>query len=172
MPESLLLPHINDQLQQLFHQGGAFLTSYHNEKLNTMTIGWGSLGYIWSLPIFTAAVRSSRYSYQLLEASLEFTITIPQNDSFREALHLCGTKSGRDLDKIKAANLTTQPSQKIATPIIAGAAWQYECRVVYRQAMEASLILLPALKERLYNPQQDSLHTIYYGEILAAYETK
>lgn len=36
---------------------GAFLTSKYNGKVNTMTIGWGSIGVIWRKPVFTVLVR-------------------------------------------------------------------------------------------------------------------
>ena len=31
-------------------------------KANLMTIGWGTLGTIWSMPVWTVLVRPSRYT--------------------------------------------------------------------------------------------------------------
>lgn len=51
-------------LEQL--QKGAFLTVKSDDKVNTMTIAWGALGFMWYKPVFTAMVRYSRYTYELL----------------------------------------------------------------------------------------------------------
>lgn len=59
---------------------GAFLTTTVDGVINTMTIAWGSLGFMWGKPIFTAMVRPSRFTYELLEKSGEFTVSIPFKD--------------------------------------------------------------------------------------------
>jgi len=144
---------------------GAFLTTAHAGKTNSMTIGWGSIGVIWRKPIFTVLVRQSRFTRDLIEKSGEFTVSIPFG-SMSEALGLCGTKSGRDLDKIKAAGLTLQPGKKINTPVIAANGVHYECKVVYKQTMVPDA-LDSGYQTALY-PQGD-YHTMYFGEIIAVY---
>jgi flavin reductase (DIM6/NTAB) family NADH-FMN oxidoreductase RutF len=144
---------------------GAFLTTAHAGKTNTMTIGWGSIGVIWSKPIFTVLVRQSRFTHDLIGPSGEFTVSIPFGD-MKEALGLCGTKSGRDLDKIKAAGLTLKSGKKTATPVIAAAGLHYECKIVYQQTM------IPEALDSAYQaaayPKGD-YHTMYFGEIVAVY---
>jgi flavin reductase (DIM6/NTAB) family NADH-FMN oxidoreductase RutF len=147
---------------------GAFLTTAHGGKTNTMTIGWGSIGFIWNKPIFTVLVRPSRFTHGLIEPSGEFTVSFPFED-MKEALSLCGTKSGRDLDKIKAAGLALKPGQKVATPVIGCKGLHYECKVVYKQNMDPAA-LDGDYKGRCY-PNGD-YHTVYYGEILACYITE
>ena len=105
-------------LQQL--PKGAFLTVSHGGRDNTMTIGWGSLGVIWGKPIFSVLVRPSRFTYGLLEASDEFTVSVPLAD-MAKALGVCGSKSGRDIDKFAAAGLQKLPGIKLTTPVIGGA---------------------------------------------------
>lgn len=41
---------------------GALLTTKADNKVNTMTIAWGSLGIEWGKPIFTAFVRENRFT--------------------------------------------------------------------------------------------------------------
>ncbi|MCL2547599.1 MAG: flavin reductase [Symbiobacteriaceae bacterium] len=171
MSELSFLAETEKQIEQLYQKGGAFLTTQYEESINTMTIGWGTIGFIWGKPVFMVAVRPSRYTFGLLEKSLEFTVTIPCNDDFRLSLDLCGSTSGRDHDKITAAGLTISKSIKITTPIIQGVAWQYECKVIYRHEMQQGEILHPQMKERLYNPVQGPLHVLYFGEILSNYLT-
>lgn len=158
----------NQYLKEVLEQlpKGAFLTVQDNDKLNTMTIGWGTVGYIWRKPIFVVAVRYSRYTYLLLERSKEFTVSIPLNKDLKKELAVCGTKSGRDIDKFKELNLTPEPAKVINTPAIGECDLHYECKVVYQQAMEPALI-----NENVYKdcyPKGD-FHVLYYGEIVACY---
>lgn len=144
---------------------GVFLTASHGGRDNTMTIGWGSIGVIWGKPIFTVLVRPSRFTFGLLEASGQFTVSVPLTD-MSGAIAICGSKSGRDIDKFAAAGLTKLPGIKIATPVIGGAGLHYECKVVFKQPMDPSA-LDPALGKTFY-PAGDH-HTIYYGLIQATW---
>lgn len=144
---------------------GAFLTTAADGKTNAMTIGWGSVGYMWKRPVFTVMVRKSRYTYALIEANPQFTVSVPLGD-MQAALALCGSKSGRDTDKFAAAGLVALPGQKVAVPVIGGAGLHFECKAVYKQAMGAAE-LDEAVAGQWY--ADNDWHTLYYGEILAAY---
>jgi flavin reductase (DIM6/NTAB) family NADH-FMN oxidoreductase RutF len=144
----------------------AFLTTAAGGRVNSMTIGWGSIGVIWRRPVFTVLVRHSRYTYQLIEKSGEFTVSIPAGKDLQQALTLCGTKSGRDIDKIAAAGLTLKPGQKIATPVIAGGGLTYECKIIYKHSMTAE-DLDDGVQKQCY--ADNDYHTIYFGEIVASY---
>ncbi|MDD4600152.1 hypothetical protein SDC9_04040 [bioreactor metagenome] len=144
---------------------GAFLTTAHDGKVNTMTIGWGSIGNIWGKPVFMVMVRHSRYTYELIEKSGEFTVSLPFHD-MKKKLNFCGSKSGREVDKITVMEITTAPGQKTSTPVIADCGLTYECKIVYRQAMDATT-LDPDYNQRWYG--QGDYHTLYYGEIVACY---
>ncbi len=155
-------PQVIQQLQG----DGAFLTVKSGDKLNTMTIGWGTIGYIWRLPVFTVLVRHNRYTYELIEKADNFTVSVPLGN-LKSQLAFCGSKSGRDTDKFSACNLTPQPAQMTATPVIAECALHYECSIIYSPSM-AQAALHPAVLNSCYQ-QQPPLHTIYYGKILACY---
>ena len=77
---------------------GVLLTTSADGKVNTMTIGWGTLGIEWRQPIFTAFVRQSRETKAMLDKSGEFTINVPVGACDKNILSYCGTKSGRDTD--------------------------------------------------------------------------
>ena len=146
---------------------GAFLTVKAGSALNTMTIGWATFGFIWQKPIMMVAVRSSRHTFGIIEAAEDFTVTVPTGDMGKETA-FCGTKSGRDVDKFKMCNLETTGAVRVISPIIKTPGHHYECRIVYKSAMT------PAFLEKEFDtslyPQKD-YHTLYFGEILACYET-
>ena len=45
---------------------GAFLTVKAGEALNTMTIGWATLGFAWRKPVMMVMVRNSRHTFSLI----------------------------------------------------------------------------------------------------------
>lgn len=145
---------------------GAFLNTAAEGTSNTMTISWGSLGFMWGKPVFTVMIRQSRYSHELIEKNPEFTVTLPLKD-MKEALAVCGSKSGRDMDKFAANGLKKIPGQKVAAPAIAGVGINLECKVLYKQVMGTEN-LDQATADRWYS--DNNWHVLYYGEIVAAYE--
>lgn len=156
-----------EMLEQL--EKGAFLTVKNKDKVNTMTIGWGSIGYIWNRPVFTVLVRYSRFTHELLENTDEFTVSVPTKSNLSKALGICGTQSGRDLDKINAADLTLQKSLSLETPIIKECGLHFECKIVHKQSMEPGL-LDEDIKTDKYS--DNDYHVIYYGEIVESYQTE
>ncbi|EKE04284.1 MAG: hypothetical protein ACD_20C00089G0004 [uncultured bacterium] len=155
-----------EMLEQLTK--GAFLTVKDKDgNLNTMTIAWGSLGYMWRIPVFMVMVRYSRHTYKLIENTDEFSVSFPLNEQLKKELGICGTKSGRDMDKFKECNLTPQKAQKISTPVIGECDLHLECKIAYKQAMEPQFIMSDKVNE-VYGTERD-YHVLYYGEILACY---
>ena len=145
---------------------GAFLTVKSAEAINTMTIGWASIGYVWRKPIMMVAVRFSRHTFGIIETAEDFTVSIPTMDMKKEIM-FCGTKSGRDFDKFKECNLQITDSQKVITPIIKVPGLHYECKIVYKSAMD------PAYLNREYHKtlySDKDYHTLYFGEIVDCYE--
>lgn len=156
--------------------GGILLTTRRGEEVNSMTIGWGTIGIDWSRPIFIAYVRESRYTKHILEENGEFTVNIPVGELDRKILGFCGTKSGREVDKIKAMNLTLEDPIAISVPGIRELPLTLECRVLYKQQQDLSAIPEDILA-RYYPVEDDTLHPgsdrdyhiAYYAQILKAY---
>jgi flavin reductase (DIM6/NTAB) family NADH-FMN oxidoreductase RutF len=158
----------NDLSKELLEQlpKGAFLTVKSGDNVNTMTIAWGSLGFMWYKPVFTAMVRYSRHTYDLIEKSEDFTVSLPLNGQLKEALGICGTKSGRDVDKFKECNLTLKDGDTVNSPIIDECDLHVECKIMYKQAMDENN-LAEEVKNKAY--ANGNYHVIYYGEIKKIY---
>lgn len=146
---------------------GAFLTTYDGEKTNTMTIGWGSFGFEWGVPVLEVMIRQSRFSKKAADEKLEFTVTFPYDDSMKSVLSFCGSKSGRDVDKIAECNLEVLPGKAVKTPVIACKGLVFECKVVAKADMTAPLTSSEILDKWYKN---GDLHTFYYATIEDCYE--
>lgn len=146
--------------------GGVLMTTKADGEVDTMTIGWGTLGIQWGKPIFIAYVRESRHTKALVDKNPEFTINIPYGQVDKQILGFCGTKSGRDVNKIEALGLTLEEGETVSVPAIAELPLTLECKVIYKQDQDKDAIA-PEHLRRYY--ENGDYHTAYYGQITAAY---
>lgn len=147
-----------------FWNNSLLLTAGVNEpgKFNAMTIGWGFLGFSWQKPLIMVAVRPSRYTYEFIEMSETFTVCAFPSQ-YQKTLTLLGTKSGREIDKIKESGLTPIPSAKVACPGYNEAELILECRKIYYDDLKPDYIA--AAVHAFYS--NGDYHRLYWGEILA-----
>ena len=154
---------------------GILLTTYADGKVNTMTIGWGHIGIEWSRPVFVAYVRESRYTKEMLDRTGLFTVNIPMETINPKILGYCGTKSGRNVDKIADLGLTLEEGECVPVPGIKELPLTLECKVIFKQYQQEN-ILPEDIYRRYYTATAEfpdgDYHTAYYGEILNAYIIK
>ena len=152
------------EANKLMRKDGIFLVS-KGSKPNTMTIGWGFLGTMWSRPVFVVAVRHSRHTFKLLEESDSFTVCLPAK-GMEEALEVCGTRSGRDMDKFKDFGFTAKKGEKVDAPYIQECPVHYECKIIYKNDL-APGVLPKEVESDVY--ATGNMHMLYFGQILGAY---
>lgn len=148
--------------EQLRH--GAFLMV----EGNPMTIGWGQFGIIWNKQTFSVYVRHSRYTHELLDHASSFTVSVPKPGTMKDALVFCGTKSGRDIDKMAALNASIFPARFGGQGGFSGCRYHIECRILLRTDLDEHLLEDDALVSRYY--QDGDTHTMLIGEILGVSE--
>ncbi len=162
-------PHI---LNHLTHSG-ILVTAKVSGKVNPITIGWGTIGMQWGKPLFQAYIRESRYTKAMLDEAGEFTVNIPleRTDRVKEILAFCGTKSGRDFDKAAELGLTLVDGETVAAPAIKELPLTLECKVIYSVRQDASAMPEDVTGKYYPNWKNDAtdVHSVYYGEITAAY---
>jgi flavin reductase (DIM6/NTAB) family NADH-FMN oxidoreductase RutF len=138
--------------------GGDFSKGHYN----TMTVAWGSLGYLWERPFAQVFVRPQRFTFQFMEQYPTFTLcAFPV--AYRDALGVLGGKSGKDGNKIAESGLTPIVSQKVAAPSFAEAELVIECSKIYWQDLDPTHFLD---KEIERNYSKKDYHRIYFGEVL------
>lgn len=140
----------------------AFLTVKDSEKINPMTIGWAQIGISCGKSVLNVMVRQSRFSKSMIDKHGEFTVSVPNDNRYKDALIFCGSKSGRDFDKVAECKLPLVMSDKIDVPGIGGCT-VYECKVIYKSEMTGALT---SEYERTKWYKNEDYHTIYTGEIL------
>ncbi len=80
-------------------------------------------------------VAQTRYTHGLLKTERAFVINVP-DASLLNAVRLCGSVSGREVDKFAAAGLTRCPALKLPAAGIGECGAQIECQVDREMAFE------------------------------------
>ncbi len=157
---------------------GALITTKAGDKVNSMTIGWGTLGIEWGTPIFTAFIREGRYTRELLDQADSFTISIPMEGADRKPLGIMGSKSGRNVDKQALAGITYVPGEMVEAPAVKEFALTLECKLVYKQLQDRNAIdqkFMDCYPQDVdsSNPMANKdFHVAFCGEIVNAYVIK
>ena len=140
---------VMDNFYKLLHpcMTGLVVSVSRDGKPNVMTCAW-NMPVSADPPMIAVALGSESYTSQLIKESGEFTVNIPDERLLR-ALWICGTKSGRDVDKFKLAGLTPRPAKRVKAPIIGECAAHLECK--------------------LGSQLETGECTIFVGEVLEAY---
>ena len=150
---------MTDNTFKLIGKDWMLVTTGTEASFNTMTAAWGGLGVLWDKKICFCVIRPTRYTYAFMEKSEGFTLSFFE-ERYRDVLTYCGTKSGKDVDKIAKTGLT---------PVFEnGAVYFSEARLVmisrkmYIQDIVPDNFLDPGM-DRFY-PEKD-YHRMYVGEI-------
>ena len=174
MKEPIHITDYANQITKALPKGILLNTS--GDKFNSMVIGWGHLGTLWGKPTFHVYVRQGRYTKPQLDKTGEFTVSVPMGKADPAINRICGWQSGYEIDKVKEAGLELEEPEVIGTPGIRQYPLTIECRILYQQ--DQVLDLIPEdIREKTY-PQDvpgtypmanRDFHTMYIGEIVAAY---
>ena len=110
------------------------------EDSNIVTIAW--TGIINSKPpLVYVSIRESRYSHDIIKNEKEFVINLPDETLAWQA-DFCGTKSGKNVDKFKEANLSKGEAVKVNCPVIKECPINIECKLNYEEVIKNSDIIL------------------------------
>lgn len=160
MFKNINIKELKESAPDLFDTRWALLTAGDKDAYNMMTISWGMLGELWNKEVCTVFVRPQRYTYKFTEKGDYFTVCFfPEN--MKKALAFCGSKSGRDYDKVKETGLT---------PCFEGDYIGYEeaeiiicCKKLYSQTLEKDGFVDKALADKNY--AAGDWHKFYVCEI-------
>lgn len=135
------------------------ITAGDPASFNTMTASWGGMGILWNKAVAFCFIRPQRYTYEFIEKQQHFTLSFLGNE-YRDALNLCGSRSGRDIDKVKAAGLT--PVFNENSVYFTQAELVLICKKLYYQDINPNQFIDPSIEQNY--PQKD-YHRMYVGEI-------
>ena len=139
------------------------VTSGDLDNHNTMTASWGGLGHLWNKDVAFVFVRPQRYTYEFVEKNEYMTLSF-YDSSYRDALTVLGTKSGRDTDK--EAEVNFHPVQVGESVAFVEAKYILKCRKLYADDLKEDSIFDE--KVAACYPNKD-YHRMYVVEIEEIY---
>ena len=155
---------IKENPVSLINDGWGLLTAGDENGWNTMTVSWGAIGELWNKDVAIAFVRPQRYTKEFIDESDYFTLCF-FDEEYRKALQLCGTKSGRDIDKAQATGLT--PLFRCGTTAFEQAKLILVCRKIACQDINPQGFIDKSIEN---NYRNGDYHTTYVGEIVKVLE--
>ena len=151
---------LKDNPFTLINKDWMLITAGNQDKHNTMTASWGGVGELWGKYVSTIYIRPQRYTLEFVEREEYYSLCF-FGPEYRQALSLCGSKSGRDVDKDAATGLTPRFDQ--AAPYYEQARLVFICRKLYKQDMTEEAFLDKSLLDKWYD---NDLHRMFIGEIV------
>ncbi len=157
------LEGITENVFKMIDKDWMLVTAGNMQSLNTMTASWGGLGILWHKRVAIIFVRPTRFTYQFMEEEDIFSLSF-FGGNYREALNLCGTQSGRDINKVEKAGLT--PAIRESGGIFfQESSLVFICKKLYFDDLKPDHFLDPTIEDNY--PKKD-YHRMYIGEIIEA----
>ncbi len=153
---------ITENVFKLIGKDWMLITAGNIESYNTMTASWGGLGVLWNKNICFCVIRPHRYTYGFVERMDHFTLSFFTPED-REKLSICGSCSGKDVNKAHAAGLTPLALGTSAV-YFAEARLVLECRKIYFHDITPHNFLDVDID--MHYPEKD-YHRLYIGEIMS-----
>lgn len=145
----------------VFDGGKMLVATSDGDRVNIAAASYGGVGQLWGKRVVYVYVKSHRYTRELIDKSMEFSLSFLDNKEYRGALKYIEMVSGRDEDKLKGARLTANFYQGI--PYIDESSNVLICRVIYRQEVEDECIMDESIRENFY--KDGNYHVMYIGEL-------
>ena len=131
------------------------VTAGNKDHFNTMTASWGGIGFLWNKSVVYVFIRPERYTREFVDA--------------KRAIHkICGSKSGREVDKVKETGLKPVITEK-GNILFEQGRLSLECRKLYTDVMKEDCFIDPSVCKQWYGGAHGGLHHIYVAEITGAW---
>lgn len=156
-----VLPYeLKENVFDFIKKGCPLLSSECDGKLNTMTVNWGQMGYLWNKCVTTVYVRPQRYTFPIIDSSDTYSLCF-MGDGYTKQVAYCGKVSGRDEDKIANCGFTI--AYRDGVPYFEEAELVLICRKCYSSWLDESGFVDKSIVENCYS--QKDFHKMFIGEI-------
>lgn len=162
MKETTIDALSKEDIIELIARQWMLVTAGTRDSYNTMTANWGGIGFIWNRNVAFVFVRPERYTHEFIDREDILTLSF-YAEEYRKALNVCGTKSGRDIDKAAVTGLTPEELPS-GTMTFSQARLTLQCRKLFKTEMEDADFIDRSIVDRWY-AGHGGFHTVYVVEI-------
>lgn len=153
----------NYAYEKLGKEGCLLVCGTENDH-NNMTIGWATYGILWSKPVAISYVKPTRHTFLYSNKYDTFSICYFENQ--KEILKICGTKSGRDINKDEVCNLHVKDFNGIIG--YEEADLVITCKKIYQDDLKEECFLDKSIVEKRY--LDNKIHRFYVGEVVEVFK--
>lgn len=155
---------LSDNLFECISKEWMLVTAGTKEKFNTMTANWGGTGYLWNKLVAFVFIRPERYTFEFVEQSDFLTLSF-LGEEHKDIHKICGSKSGRDMDKVKATGLVPlfTPSGSIT---FEQSRLTFECKKLYADLIKPEDFIDKSIIDKWYGGAHGGFHKMYVVEIV------
>lgn len=148
---------------ETFNSGWALLTAGDYNNRNSMTVSWGFMGTLWGKNVICVFVRPTRYTFNLMEKSERFTLSF-MDESYKGAMKIMGTKSGRDTDKYKESGFVPVYDTDSGVSYIKNANVVFKCKKLYADFFKKECLFDESILKQ-YKEDLSDMHKFYIAEV-------
>lgn len=152
---------------ELFKKGNILLTAGDLNSRNSMTIAWGTIGYLFRKNVVIVFVKESRFTKHLMDESDYFSLSF-MPDKYEKEVAFMGTHSGKDIDKYKETNLNPVYDVDKKVSYIKEADMVLKLKKISNLKFSQDLIFDKNIINNYYSKEDtNNFHTAYIGEIVS-----
>lgn len=149
---------LNENFVKLIADEWMLVSAGDKSDFNMMTASWGFVGEMWGKDVAITVIRPQRYTKDFVEKSEYFALSFYGDN--KEIHKICGSKSGRDVNKAEETGLI--PIFDNNTVYFEQARLVLICKKIYQQNIEKDCFIDKSNIDRWYD---NDFHIAYYGEI-------
>lgn len=163
MKKEISIRDLDCSFIKMISEDWALLTSGTADNFNTMTVSWGGVGELWGKDVGFVFVRPQRYTYEFIEKNGYFSLSFFGGE-FKKELGICGSRSGRDIDKIEATGFTPVELENAVD------FEQAKITIVMKKLAYQDISPKGFLDDSIMkNYANNDFHRMYVGEIIKCY---
>ena len=155
---------LTDNLFETISKEWMLVTAGTKDKFNTMTANWGGAGFLWNRPVAFIFIRPERYTFDFIEQNDYLTLSF-LGEEHKEIHKICGSKSGRDMDKVKATGLSPLFTEN-GSITFEQARLTFECKKLYADLIKPGNFIDKSITDRWYGESHGGFHKMYVVEII------
>lgn len=147
---------LTDNLFETISKEWMLVTAGTKDKFNTMTANWGGAGFLWNRPVAFIFIRPERYTFDFIEQNDYLTLSF-LGEEHKEIHKICGSKSGRDMDKVKATGLSPLFTEN-GSITFEQARLTFECKKLYADLIKPGNFIDKSITDRWYGESHGGFH--------------
>lgn len=159
---------LNDNFIEAIGKEWMLISAGNKDCFNVMTASWGCIGWLWNKPVAVIFVRPERFTHEFIENNDIVTLSfLGKEANMRSIYNFCGSKSGRDYDKVEATGLVPVETE-CGSVTFAQARLTLECEKLYKDNFKPECFVSQEIN-KWYGGSNGGYHDVYIMEIKNVY---